>query len=38
MMKSAVNTLYRLLWQRENDPQAYLENLALGQQLHHALG
>ena len=32
MMKSAVNTLYRLLWQRENDPAAYIENLALGQQ------
>jgi len=32
MMKSAVNTLYRLLWQRENDSAAYVENLALGQQ------
>ena len=32
MMKSAVNTLYRLLWQRENDPTAYIENLAMGQQ------
>ena len=31
MMKSAVDTLYRLLWQRENDPAAYLENLALGE-------
>jgi hypothetical protein len=31
MMKSAVNTLYRLLWQRENDPAVYLENLAFGQ-------
>jgi hypothetical protein len=31
IMKSAVDTLYRLLWQRENDPAAYLENLALGQ-------
>jgi hypothetical protein len=30
LMKSAVDTLYRLLWQRENDPAAYLENLALG--------
>jgi hypothetical protein len=30
MMKSAVDTFYRLLWQRENDPAAYLENLALG--------
>jgi hypothetical protein len=31
MMKSTVNTLYRLLWQRKNDPAAYLENLAFGQ-------
>ena len=31
IMKSAVDTLYRLLWQRENDPAAYLENLVLGQ-------
>jgi hypothetical protein len=31
-MKSAVNTLYRLLWQRKNDSEAYIENLALGQQ------
>jgi len=32
MMKSAVNTLYRLLWQRKNDSAAYVEALALGQQ------
>ena len=32
MMKSAVNTLYRLLWQRKNDSVAYIENIALGQQ------
>ena len=31
IMKSAVDTLYRLLWQRENDPKAYLEKLALGE-------
>jgi hypothetical protein len=31
MMKSAVNTLYRLLWQRENDPAAYLKILAFGE-------
>ena len=31
VMKSAVNTLYRLLWQRENDSKHYLENLALGE-------
>ena len=30
IMKSAVNTLYRLLWQRDCDPMAYNENLALG--------
>ena len=30
-MKSAVDTLYRLLWQRENDPEAYLRNLELGE-------
>ena len=29
LMKSAVDTLYRFLWQRENDPAAYLRNLAL---------
>ena len=31
IMKSAVDTLYRLLWQRENDSAAYLRNLALGE-------
>ena len=31
IMKSAVDTLYRLLWQRENDSTAYLRNLALGE-------
>ena len=31
IMKSAVNTLYRLLWQRENDSTTYLKNLALGE-------
>jgi hypothetical protein len=30
IMKSAVNNLYRLLWQRDSDPVAYNENLALG--------
>jgi hypothetical protein len=29
-MKSAVDTLYRLLWQRDCDPVAYGEKLALG--------
>jgi hypothetical protein len=31
IMKSAVDTLYRLLWQREHDPRTYLEKLALGE-------
>jgi hypothetical protein len=30
LMKSAVDALYRLLWQREYDPAHYNENLALG--------
>ena len=29
-MKSAVDTLYRLLWLREYDPMAYNEKLTLG--------
>ena len=31
IMKSAVDTLYRLLWRRESDPAAYLELLAFGE-------
>ena len=30
IMKSAVNILYRLLWLRDCDPDAYNEKLALG--------
>ena len=30
IMKSAVDTLYRLLWQRDCDPVAYNEALAFG--------
>ena len=30
IMKSAVDTLYRLLWQREYDPEKYQRNVALG--------
>jgi len=30
IMKSAVDTLYRLLWQRENDPEKYQRNIAFG--------
>ena len=29
LMKSAVDTLYRLLWQRDYDPAAYSEAMAL---------
>lgn len=31
VMKSAVDTLYRLLWLREHDPGKYAEQVALGQ-------
>jgi hypothetical protein len=31
IMKAAVNTMYRLLWQRDHDPEAYLKSLALGE-------
>ena len=30
IMKSAVDTLYRLLWQRECDPEKYQRNLEFG--------
>jgi|SRR5579872_2870899 hypothetical protein len=30
IMKSAVNTIYRLLWLRDSDPVTYNEKLALG--------
>jgi hypothetical protein len=30
-MKAAVNALYRLLWQRDHDPEAYLKSLLLGE-------
>ena len=30
IMKSAVDTLYRLLWQRERDPEKYHRNVAFG--------
>ena len=35
MMMAAVNAMYRLLWQRENDPAAYLRSLELGQRYVH---
>jgi hypothetical protein len=31
IMKSAVNLMYRLLWQRDHDPDAYLKSLTLGE-------
>jgi len=30
IMKAAVNKVYSLLWQRENDSEAYLKSLVLG--------
>jgi hypothetical protein len=30
IMKAAVNKVYSLLWQRENDSEAYAKSLALG--------
>lgn len=32
IMKAAVNSLYRLLWQKEHDPERWSRNLALGKQ------
>jgi hypothetical protein len=31
MMLAAVNAMYRLLWQREHDPEAYLRSLEFGE-------
>jgi hypothetical protein len=31
IMKAAVNAVYRLLWQRDHDPDAYLKSLTLGE-------
>ena len=31
IMKAAVNAMYRLLWQRDHDPEAYLKSLAFGE-------
>jgi hypothetical protein len=31
IMKAAVNALYRLLWQRDHDSEAYLKSLAFGE-------
>jgi hypothetical protein len=35
IMKAAVNTMYRLLWQRDHDPEAYLKSLTLGERYTH---
>ncbi|MGC2213874.1 MAG: hypothetical protein WA602_11780 [Silvibacterium sp.] len=35
IMKAAVDTMYRLLWQRDHDPEAYLKSLALGERYTH---
>ena len=35
IMKAAVNAMYRLLWQREHDPEAYLKSLTLGERYTH---
>jgi hypothetical protein len=31
IMKAAVNAMYRLLWQRDHDPEAYMKSLTLGE-------
>ena len=36
IMKSAVNAMYRLLWQREHNQNAYAESLALGERYTRA--
>jgi hypothetical protein len=35
IMKAAVNAMYRLLWQRDHDPEAYLKSLTLGERYTH---
>jgi hypothetical protein len=35
LMQSAVNEVYRLLWQRENDPDAYTRRQALADRYTH---
>jgi hypothetical protein len=35
MMMAAVNTMYRLLWQRQHDPEAYLRSLSFGERHVH---
>jgi hypothetical protein len=35
MMMAAVNAMYRLLWQREHDPEAYLRSLSFGERHVH---
>jgi hypothetical protein len=35
IMMQAVNAMYRLLWQREHDPEAYLRSLSFGERQVH---
>ncbi len=35
IMKAAVNAMYRLLWQRGHDPEAYLKSLGFGERYTH---
>jgi hypothetical protein len=35
MMMAAVDAMYRLLWQREHDPEAYLRSLSFGERHVH---
>ena len=36
LMQSAVNQVYRLLWQRENDAEGYAKSLTLGKRYTRA--
>jgi hypothetical protein len=36
LMQSAVNQVYRLLWQRENDAEGYAKSLKLGERYTRA--
>jgi hypothetical protein len=35
IMKAAVNKVYSLLWQRDNDSEAYIKSLVLGGKYSH---
>ncbi len=38
IMKAAVNAMYRLLWQRGHDPEAYLKSLGFGERYTPPVG